>query len=65
MNEVTRHDFLAGEAVCTCRGGLCLDRKPATGFLVAPGGKPIPGGRYAKKCAQKAAKLYRDALGEN
>ena len=65
MNEVTRHDFLAGEAVCTCRGGLCLDRKPATGFLVAPGGKPIPGGRYAKECAQKAAKLYRDALGEN
>ena len=65
MNEVTRHDFLAGEAVCTCRGGLCLDRKPATGFLVAPGGKPIPGGRYAKECAQKAAKLYRDALDEN
>ena len=57
----TQHDFLVG-ALCQCRGGLCHEKRSATGWLTGPEGMIVA--RYTRECAQRPITEYREILGE-
>ena len=57
----TKHDFPEG-TLCECRGGLCPDERPATGWLAGPEGMLVA--RYTRECSERPIRVYREAVNE-